>query len=254
VERRLERMRYPEVKRYLDRSDAIILPVGTTEAHGPHAPLGTDRFIAEATALLAAEKADALVAPHFAFTWAGATASLSGTVSLPAETVIPLVRQLCLALIGQGYRRVAVISGHAPDSLSLSLAVRAAFEQCGTAPIAFNTFTDMARLGGPTMAAMMEQERAMPGFIETSAVMAAGEVLGIEGLVDMAAPPYPPVAMPQYATDLMHLGVTVGYYYSDPSQHIPKPARADAALGRQYLEAAAAVVSAALEALRPQRA
>ncbi|MHB0877136.1 MAG: creatininase family protein [Anaerolineae bacterium] len=252
MERRLERMHHPAVKAYLDRSDAVIIPIGTTEAHGLHAPLGTDRFIAEAAALLAAEKADALVAPHFAYTWAGATASLAGTISLPVETVIPLVRQLCLAFIDQGFRRIAVVSGHAPDSQTLTLAVRAVFEQCGVAPVSFNTFTDMVRVGGPVAATMMERERAFPGFFETSAVMAAGDVLGIDGLVDMAAAPYLQVPLPQHVTDVMRLGGSVGYYYSDPSQHIPKPAKADPLLAQQYLEAAATTIAAALDALKHQ--
>ncbi|MFW6385240.1 MAG: creatininase family protein, partial [Halodesulfurarchaeum sp.] len=46
-------------------TDLALLPVGSTEQHGPHAPLGTDHLAAEAIAAEAAEsfERDVIVAP-----------------------------------------------------------------------------------------------------------------------------------------------------------------------------------------------
>lgn len=112
------------MKAYLDRADAIVLPVGTTEVHGPHLPYGTDKLIAQAGAVLVAEKTDALVAPAFSYTWSGATRSLPGTLSLPVETVIPLVRQLCLSFIEQGFYNDASQHVPKPDSANAALGRR----------------------------------------------------------------------------------------------------------------------------------
>ena len=248
--RQLEHMRYPQVQAYLERSDAIILPVGTTEVHGPHLPYGTDKLIAQAGAVLAAEKADSLVAPAFSYTWSGATRSLPGTLTLPVETVIPLVRQLCLACIEQGFRRIAVLSAHGPDSWTLGLAVRSVYEQTGVAPISFNLFSDTRGLKEPVVAEMAAREAASPSFQETSMLLAALKILSIEGAADMSAEPLPETPYPAGLDAVSRTGATAGFYYSDASQHVPMPGSADAVLGRRYLEAAADAVAAALEALK----
>ena len=43
----IERMTWPEVEAAIERGvDAVLIPIGTTEQHGPHMPLDTDCFIA----------------------------------------------------------------------------------------------------------------------------------------------------------------------------------------------------------------
>lgn len=47
--RRLDLLTAPAVTAYLQRSDAAVLALGPTEAHGRHLPLGCDYLIALAT-------------------------------------------------------------------------------------------------------------------------------------------------------------------------------------------------------------
>ncbi|MCY4431493.1 MAG: creatininase family protein, partial [Rhodospirillales bacterium] len=63
---RLDRLTWPEVGAYLDRANGILLPVGSTEQHGPNGPLGTDALCPEAVAQVAAERLGVLVAPTLA--------------------------------------------------------------------------------------------------------------------------------------------------------------------------------------------
>ena len=69
TERFIERMTWPEVEAAIEQGvDTVLLPIGTTEQHGPHMPLDTDCVIARAlcarTADLAAEEGlRVLVAP-----------------------------------------------------------------------------------------------------------------------------------------------------------------------------------------------
>ena len=53
---RLADMTWRDVRDYLTRSDALIIPVGTCEQHGPHLPLSTDTLIAEAFATRLADE------------------------------------------------------------------------------------------------------------------------------------------------------------------------------------------------------
>src|SRR5688500_15451215 len=86
---------YPEVAVYMadPRVKVAVIPIGSTEAHGPHLPLNTDSLIGEAVAERAALELHrrGLVALHFpaihyAVTdWAG---SFTGSVSIAAATAI----------------------------------------------------------------------------------------------------------------------------------------------------------------------
>ena len=50
-----------------ESKNTIILPIGSTEQHGTHLPVGTDTMVATALAESAARKAEVLVAPPLWF-------------------------------------------------------------------------------------------------------------------------------------------------------------------------------------------
>jgi creatinine amidohydrolase len=96
---------------------ALILPVGSTEAHGPHLPLSTDVIIAEEMALraarrLAARGAMALVLPPVAYSVTDFSAGFAGSVSIAAETATALVHDVLRALIQQDFTRLAIANAH----------------------------------------------------------------------------------------------------------------------------------------------
>ena len=89
-----------------------ILPVGATEAHGPHLPLDTDVIIAEAMASEAARLARAagyaaLVLPSLAYTPAPFARNFPGTISLKPETLQTLVEE-----IGHQLPALAIANAH----------------------------------------------------------------------------------------------------------------------------------------------
>ena len=83
---KLDHLTWLEVEAYLKRSRGIILPVGSTEQHGPMGLIGTDSLCAEAIAERAAERADALVAPVLGYTPAPFNMGFPGTVSVSEAT------------------------------------------------------------------------------------------------------------------------------------------------------------------------
>lgn len=102
----------------MDRSVVTaLLPVGAVEAHGPHLPLGTDVIIAQAMAAacgraLESRGRDALVLPPLWYTSAGFAEAFPGTVSVRAETVTSLVRDVARSLGGQGFGMLALCNAH----------------------------------------------------------------------------------------------------------------------------------------------
>jgi creatinine amidohydrolase len=123
---RLAEMTWTEV-RDLDRSRAIaILPVGATEAHGPHLPLDTDGIIAAAMAEAGAERLAAagylpLLLPGLPYTAAPFAAAFPGTVAVRGETVTALVVDVARALAGQAIPVLALANAHLDPAHTASL-------------------------------------------------------------------------------------------------------------------------------------
>ncbi|MGE0325624.1 MAG: creatininase family protein [Polyangiaceae bacterium] len=114
---RLADLTYQELERRDKSSLVVLLPVGATEAHGPHLPLGTDVIISEAMAeravtSLAASGVDALIAPSFAYSVADFAGDFAGTISIRAETATALLVDLGTSLARHGVRYLALANAH----------------------------------------------------------------------------------------------------------------------------------------------
>lgn len=91
----------------------LLLPVGTTEEHGPHLPLGSDMLQAEYVASTVASAVGGVVAPGLAYGVCRTTRNFPGTVSLSFHAFETLVREVLAGYVEKGARRIAIISGHA---------------------------------------------------------------------------------------------------------------------------------------------
>jgi len=102
----------------LDRAHAVaILPLGATEAHGPHLPLATDVIIAEAMARSGAERlavrgVPVAVLPTVAFTPAPFAAAFPGTLGVLPATLEATLTEVAAGLATQGFRQLVIISAH----------------------------------------------------------------------------------------------------------------------------------------------
>jgi creatinine amidohydrolase len=106
-------MSWTEVEHSLKDRPIALLPVGNTEAHGPHLPIATDTVIAVEMARRTAVKLKgrglhALIAPPVTFSVSELGTAFPGTVSLPVDTAVALVRDVCASLAKQ-FRAVALI-------------------------------------------------------------------------------------------------------------------------------------------------
>jgi creatinine amidohydrolase len=119
VERQLQRLSWLKVKELVPSSiETIILPVGTTEAHGS-ACLGTDNFIPEAIGLGIAERIDALVAPTVNY---GITRSLyryPGGITIKPETFGLYIRDILNSFVDSGFKNIFILNGHGGNNTVL---------------------------------------------------------------------------------------------------------------------------------------
>lgn len=108
---------WEEIDRLPRASTVLLLPVGSTEPHGPHLPLSTDVIISDGMALraatmLRAEEIDALVLPSIAYSVTDFAGGFAGAISLRVETATQVMVDILTSLIRDGFRRFAVANSH----------------------------------------------------------------------------------------------------------------------------------------------
>ncbi len=109
---RLALFTWPEVEVYLKTSKAVILPIGSTEQHGPTGAIGTDALTAEAVALEVGRRTGVLVTPSQSFGMAEHHLGFAGTMSLQPSTLLAVLHDIFLSLASHGFERIFVINGH----------------------------------------------------------------------------------------------------------------------------------------------
>lgn len=111
-----------EVETYLERSQGIILPIGSTEQHGPTGLIGTDAICAEEVAFGVGEATHALVAPTINVGMALHHTAFPGTISLRPSTMIQVIRDYVTCLARAGFSKFFFINGHGGNIATLKAA------------------------------------------------------------------------------------------------------------------------------------
>ncbi len=113
---------WQEVEAYLQQSQGIILPIGSTEQHGPTGLIGTDAICAEAIARGVGEATQAIVGPTINVGMALHHTAFPGTISLRPSTMIQLVRDYITCLTKAGFTKFYFINGHGGNIATLKAA------------------------------------------------------------------------------------------------------------------------------------
>jgi creatinine amidohydrolase len=102
-------MAYPDLE---GREGAVhLLPLGSTEPHGPHAPLATDTIISVGICRRATERLlgelDVFVLPAVPYGVTRYGADFPGAVSISEETLRSMVIEIC-----SGFERIVLVNSH----------------------------------------------------------------------------------------------------------------------------------------------
>lgn len=240
----LSRMNYPEVEAYLKKSDAIIIPIGSLENHGLHMPLGTDTIIPDRIAELINDRSELLIAPTINYGATDDIVGFPGTVSIGTEGLIALLRTICDQLYAYGFRHFMILNGHGGNS--------AAIQAVGMHLYRKGAY--LANLNWWLMAGQINPAWAggHGGGEETAGVMAVDPSLIKTEYIDL------PEGIRNDLGDELPYGAWSNIVYKGVSVTVPRqirditdngwlvhsfagdvPTRADAAWGREMLEAVA---------------
>lgn len=158
------------------KDSLLVIPVGATEQHGPHLPVGTDTFAVENVSRRAAEAASetipVVVAPTLPFGCSPHHIPFGGTLSLSTEVYYRAVTDLVESVLLGGWTRVLIVNGHGGNAELVQLVVR---------DLALKYPAHLAALSywNPAWDALIEQGGHLPGRMpghagafETSLVLA----------------------------------------------------------------------------------
>lgn len=123
---RLDLMTWPEAETWIARDPRILVPIGSTEQHGPTGLLGTDALVAEAVALRAGERGGVMVAPTIPVGLAAHHMGFAGSLTLRLPTFLALISDWVDALKTHGLAQVLFINGHGGNTRALKLALEQA--------------------------------------------------------------------------------------------------------------------------------
>jgi creatinine amidohydrolase len=214
----------------------VVLPVGATEQHGPHLPVGVDAWLAEAVALRAAGiDGDTLVAGALPYGCSAHHTGFPGTVTLRPLVFVDVVVDVCRALRRDGHTPV-VVNGHGGNRGPLQVALAELLAEGITAwavsyfelvaDVAAELFPDQATATGHDCA--LETSLILhlwPAAVDRAAVPAGG-----------TPPGWPDPHL--YAAGAVQ--VARRFETINPTGVVGRPADASPDAGRRLFEAAAA--------------
>ncbi|MBV9419690.1 MAG: creatininase family protein, partial [Alphaproteobacteria bacterium] len=113
---------WPEIEAYLAKSKAILIPIGSTEQHGPNGLLGTDALCPEIIGKRAGDESGILVGPTFNVGQAQHHMAFPGTITLRPSTMIAAMLDWSQSLTRHGFERVYWLNGHGGNIATITAA------------------------------------------------------------------------------------------------------------------------------------
>jgi len=200
-------MTWPEVKERAKKTSVVIVPVGSTEQHGPALPVDNDAFTAYTMARIAADKVEGdkpIITPVVSYGVSMHHMGFPGTITLSEDTLINVVIDICKSLVHHGFRKIVILNGHGGNNAALGIAVNRVKKETG----AFIVLVNWWELVGDVIRELTKPPLFHADETETSVALALGQRVKAERVKEI-----PETILPEYVkTDL---------YAPPPVAHIP---------------------------------
>jgi creatinine amidohydrolase len=134
----LQMMTWREVEDRLKTSRTVVVPIGSTEQHGPNGLIGTDALCADWIARGAGELADAVVAPVINVGMAQHHMAFTGSMTLRPSTLILVIREWVESLAHHGFERFLFVNGHGGNIATVHAAFQEIYAERSLAPAGDN--------------------------------------------------------------------------------------------------------------------
>lgn len=108
----LQDMSWDEIQQTLKRTDTVIIPLGNLEQHGPHCPVGSCYYLAHEASKIIGFKTQIPVTPIISFGISNPYKNFPGSLNISTNTFNNLVKEVSLALVHHGFKRIIFLSAH----------------------------------------------------------------------------------------------------------------------------------------------
>jgi len=162
----LAELTWVDAKEVMQKAQVALLPVGSTENHGPHLPLGTDWFTAQRIAEETGKKGGWLVLPSVPVGVSEHHRQFWGTLWVSPDVLRDYVVAVTRALASHGLRRIVFVNGHGGNRSALIGAARLLREE-GIYAYVQNWWATIADL----LEKLFPEPAAHAGPAETSAIL-----------------------------------------------------------------------------------
>jgi creatinine amidohydrolase len=115
----LAEISWKEAEGLLKGVDTAILPVGSTEQHGPHNPLGTDHLVAAALSHVVGNRTHVPVLPVIPVGVSEHHRQFYGTLWVPPQVFKEYVKHVALAAASHGAKKILIVNGHGGNTAAL---------------------------------------------------------------------------------------------------------------------------------------
>jgi creatinine amidohydrolase len=202
------RLTAAELRDLAARDAVVLLPVGSTEQHGPHLPTGVDDFLAaevcRRAAGLVSGRCPVVVAPSVSCGLAEHHMAFGGTLTLTLPTLHALLRDLCRSILRAGFGRILIVNGHGGNMTALNALVTELTAELSV-PIAVTSYFTAGR------AVVRETLETQDGLMhacegETSMLMAAWPGLVRTEALEQAVGPA--ITLPAESPDPVYFAVS----------------------------------------------
>ena len=216
-----EEMTWPDVEKAVRANAPVIVPLGATEQHGPHLPLGADTYQGidmsrRTAAILRAEGIPLVIGPAIPF---GPPPFLSespiarpGTIAVSNDTLRAVTHDVCRSLIDHGFRRLYLLLANVESEYAMHIVAKELTEQTQANIVTLNWLIGIR----PKYKGLLKSTRPQGhgGEGETARLLAT-----VPHLVRMKeARPYHPTIKTSpdvYGDFLPYLGGAIGRYRFD---------------------------------------
>jgi creatinine amidohydrolase len=105
---------WPEINEAVALEKVILLPVGSTEQHGPHLPLDVDNFLASSVCVEVGRRipAQVLVAPTIPYGFNIHAMDFPGTIHVAYDHFVEFCVDVCKSFAYHGFKRIVIVDGH----------------------------------------------------------------------------------------------------------------------------------------------
>jgi len=239
----------PEIAALPKERAVVVLSVASVEQHGPHLPVITDSLVGQTLLGMALERLDAAaqvwVVPPLCYGKSNEHRPFAGTLTLSAQTLAAVVRDVALSVARAGFRRLALLNSHGRNPPVLDFIARDLHEETG-----MQLFSIMISRMGVLEPAADPDEAAWgmhAGDSETSWMLAlAPELVHVDRVGDLGD-------YPRMSEGIRHLAVRgpVGFSWLTADLSVlgvlGNPKTANAEKGQVYVRATVEKLAGVLE-------